>query len=177
MLQVPGIARGADSVISEAAGGFSSVDADGPLYTKEGVLRHFEAVLAALDLKQQIAELGCGMNSFFTKSRSLIEFTAMCVALWKLALEKSFPNEAEEFFTEFLETSPALGKGKKRARLLELVREYDDLFAPQKTGDFTAVSQHLANALANASADRKSLQLKLSLSIRRLYQMIFDHLI
>lgn len=174
---MPGTPRGANSAISEAAGGFSSVDAGGPLYTKEGVLKHFEEVLGSLELKQQIAELGCGMNSFFTKSRSLTEFTAMSIGLWKLALERSFPNEAEDFFTEFLTSSASLGKGKKRAQMLELVREYDVLFAPQKTDDFTAVAQHMADNLANATADRKALQLRLSLNIRKLYQTIFNHLI
>lgn len=174
---MPGTVSGANSSISEAAGGFSSVSAEGPLYTKEMVFTHFEAVLESLELKQQIVELGCGMSSFFTKGRSLTEFTAMCIALWKLALEQSFPAEADDFSAEFLEISPALGKGKKRDQLLVLVQEYNELFAPQKTGDFTPVSQHMAGKLANAKADRKALQLKLSLTIRKLYQTIFDHLI
>jgi hypothetical protein len=177
MLQVPGTVSVGNSAISEAAGGFSSVSAAGPLYTKEGVLKHFEAVLESLELKQQIAELGCGMNSFFTKSRSLMEFTAMCIGLWKLALEQSFPDEAEEFFAEFVKSSSTLGKGKKRGRMVELVNEYNELLAPKKSSDFTAISQHMADNLADASTDRKSLQLKLSLAIRKFYQTIFDHLL
>ena len=101
----------------------------------------------------------------------------MCVGLWKLALDQSFPEEAEEFFAEFTSSSPTLGKGKKRGRMIELIGEYNELFATKKSADFTAISQHLADSLANASADRKSLQLKLSLVIRKMYQSIFDHLI
>lgn len=177
MSHLSGTSGGGGSAISEAAGGFSSVASDGPLYTKEGVLAHFEGVLETLELKQQITDLGCGMNSFFTKGRSLMEFTAMCVGLWKLALDQSFPDEAEEFFNEFLTSSAALGKGKKRARMLELIAEYNELFLPKKAADFTGISQHMADSLANASVDRKSLQLKISLLIRKLYQTIFDHLI
>ena len=171
---------GARSSIGDAAGRFSSVkvaDGEEALYTKEGVLQHFEEVLESLELKQQIAELGSGMNSFFTKKRSLAEFTAMGIALWKLALEKSFPKEAEAFFNEYLETSKTLGKGKKHAQMLELVNKYNELFAPKKTEDFSAISQYIADNLGSASADRKTLQLKLSLTIRKIYQFIFDHLI
>lgn len=179
MLQVAGNIHGGASSISEAAGGFSAVSSggQGALYTKEGVLKHFEEVLGSLELKQQIAELGCGMNALFTRGRSLAEFTAMSVALWKLALEKSFPDEAEDFFAAFIESSPVLGAGKKRAKLVESITAYNELFAPKKTGDFTPISQHMADTLANASADRKALQLKLSLTIRKFYQHIFDHLI
>lgn len=177
MLHISGTVSGGGSAISEAAGGFSSVSVNEPLYTQEGVLAHFEELLASLELKQQIAELGCGMNSFFTKGRSLMEFNAMSIGLWKLALDKSFPAEAEDFFAEFLKSSETLGSGKKRTRMVELIGEYNELFAPKKSADFTAISQHMSDKLANASADRKTLQLKLSLVIRKLYQTIFDHLI
>lgn len=163
--------------ISEAAGGFSAVADGEALYTKEGVLHRFEGVLEALELKKQIADLGCGMNSLFTKGRSLMEFTAMSVGLWKLALEQSFPDEAEEFFAAFLESSKTLGSGKKREKMLACIAEYGELFAQKKAGDFTAISQYMADNLANASADRKALQLKLSLTIRKFYQYIFDRLV
>lgn len=175
------VQTGPGSSIGEAAGGFSSVKVDGgsqeALYTKEGVLRHFEEVFESLELKRQIADLGCGLNSFFTKKRSLLEFTAMSIALWRLALKRSFPDEIEEFFHEFLETSKILGKGKKRVKMIELVNTYNVLFAPKKTDDFSAISQYMADILGSASADRKTLQLKLSLTIRKMYQMIFDHLL
>lgn len=177
MLHMLGTLAGGGSSISEAAGRFSSVSTVGPLYTKEGVLHNFEELFKTFDLKQQIAELGGGMSSFFTKKRSLDEFTAMCVALWKLALENSLPNEAEEFFAEFMASSTILGNGKKRTKMIGLVHQYNVLFAPLKSGDFTVISQHMAHSLAKASADRKTLQLRISLTIRKLYQAIFDHLI
>lgn len=180
MLHVSGPVSGGGSSISEAAGGFSSVGSGTgkeALYTREGVLGHFEEVLNSLELKQHIDELGCGMNSFFTKKRSLAEFTAMCIGLWKLALEQSFPDEAENFFAEFLAASPTLGKGKKRNHLLALIDEYNTLLAAEGTKDFSRISQHMTDRLANASAGQKALQLKLSLTIRKFYQFIFDRLI
>lgn len=177
MLQVN---TGRNSSIGDAAGRYSSVTSGAgheALYTREGVIQHFEAVMDTLELKQQIAELDSGMNSFFTRKRSLAEFTAMCVGLWKLALERSFPNEAEDFFREFTERSKLLGKGKKRARMLELVNSYNELFAVKKTEDFSGISQYMADSLGSPNADRKTLQLRLSLTIRKIYQTIFDHLI
>lgn len=178
MQHIQSSGAGGTSFISEAAGRFSSISTSGEaLYTKEGVFKNFEEILKSLELKQHIAELGCGMNSFFGKGRSLAEFTAMCVALWKLALEKSLPNDAENFFAEFMATSRILGKGKKRTRMTELVNAYNKLFEARKTDNFSVISMHIADTLANADADRKTLQLRISLTIRKFYQLIFDHLI
>jgi len=147
------------------------------LYTKEEVIRHFEGLLPSLDLKQEIAALGYGLNSIFKKGRSLVEFNAVCIALWKLALDSSFPAESNEFFADFLNHSPLLGTGKKKDKLVARVKIYCDMLAIKKTDDFTPVSQCMADNLMNSADNNKALQLTLSLTMRKLYQVIFDHLI
>lgn len=147
------------------------------VYTSEQVINRFEENWGALDLKQEIAALGHGLNSLLRRSRSLREFTAMTVALWKLALELSFPDDATGFFRDFMEKSPILGKGSQRAKLTERVQIYIDLMTPKKASDFTPVADYLAEYFSGDTENRKALKLKISLAIRRIYQAGFDHLI
>lgn len=148
-----------------------------PLYTKDEVIAHFEGLFTSIDLKEEIAALGGGLNSLFKKGRSLTEFTAMTMVLWKLALDSSFPQESEEFFQDFIACSPILGKGKKREQLISCINMYRNLFSEKKTDDFTPVSHHIIETLCKDSSDKKALQLKVSLAMRKLYQIIFEHLI
>lgn len=147
------------------------------LYTEEEVLRHFSELLPALELRQEIAALGCGLDGFFKRRGSLREFTAMCVALWELALERSFPRECEVFFHNFLAASPIFGKGRGRERSVALVKAYAELFALKKDSDFSPVARYMVKKLKARPEDEKVLHLKISLTIRKLYQTIFNYLI
>lgn len=148
-----------------------------PLYTEDEVLRHFADLLPSLNLEQELAELGFGLDGIFKRKRSLNEYTSMCIALWALALERSFPEEAEAFFRDFLKSSPLLGKGKKRERKLADILAYSALFNLRKENDFSPVARYMAERLHPGTPDEKALLLKLSLSMRRLYKIIFDYLI
>ena len=101
----------------------------------------------------------------------------MCMALWKLALDSSFPAESDEFFDDFLEHSSLLATGENRNKLLVKVKAYCELFALKKADDFTLVSQYMVENLTKEADYRKALHLKLSLTIRKLYQLFFKHLI
>ncbi|MDR2050464.1 MAG: hypothetical protein LBQ63_01650 [Deltaproteobacteria bacterium] len=153
------------------------MQSDSPLYTEDEVLRHFTDLLPALDLEREIAELGFGLNGIFKRRRSLDEFTSMCIAMWGLALERSFPEEAEVFFRSFLENSPTLGKGKKREESLARIMAYSALFDLRKENDFSPVARYMAGKLNPGTGDEKALLLKLSLTMRKLYKIIFDYLI
>ncbi|MDR2503828.1 MAG: hypothetical protein LBD82_05540 [Deltaproteobacteria bacterium] len=147
------------------------------LYTEEDVFRHFAEVMASIDLRQEIVELGHGLNGFFKRRRTLKELNALCTALWKLALEQSFPHESEVFFAHYLERHPSLGKGKKRNKNILMIENYCGLAAAKKTGDFTPLAQYMVNTLKCGTKDEKVLLLKLSLTIRKFYQIIFNYLI
>jgi hypothetical protein len=146
-------------------------------YSPQEIVQRFEEVFASLNLKKEIAYLGNRLNSFFKRRRSMREFTVLAVVLWKLALESSFPTQKEEVFRLFISNSPILDKGSKRKLLLERIKFYDGLVAEKKHTDFTPAAVYMASYFSNDLSNRKTLQLKLSLAIRRLYQVIFDHLI
>jgi hypothetical protein len=146
-------------------------------YSPQEVVERYEAVLESINFLHELTELDCGLDSLFKRSRSLVEIKAMHVALWKLALERSFPEEADNFFSYFMEHSSTLGKGKKRIKMQQIINIYLDLFAPQKIADFTPIARYMAEKLTKNMENQKTVLLKLSLGMRRFYQTIFDHLI
>ncbi|MCL1889149.1 MAG: hypothetical protein FWF99_01420 [Desulfovibrionaceae bacterium] len=147
------------------------------LYAEEDIFRRFEEVLVSLNLRQEITELGCGLNGIFRRGRVLRELNAMCVALWRLALEQSFPEQAETLFRNYLEDHPDLGRGRKRKQQVGLIQVYCELSSEKKIGDFTPLAQYLTNKLNPGEDNKKILLFKLSLTIRKLYQTIFNYLI
>lgn len=54
---------------------------------------------------------------------------------------------------------------------------YDALVGEKKDGDFSLVAEKLANVFTLPDKDRKRLQLKLSLRVRALYELIFEKMI
>ena len=147
------------------------------VYGSQELISRFEENWAALDIRQEIAALGYGLDSLFNRGRSIQEFTALTAALWKLALEQSFPEDNVAFFADFMEKSSILGKGAKRRKLQQRVQIYLDLCGPKKATDFTPVAVYMGEFFCRNVEDGKTLQFKLSLTIRRIYNAIFEHLI
>lgn len=155
--------------------------ADGPLpipYTAEEVGRTFVTLLATFNVAYELHELGIGSLSIFKRSQAKKRFTALCIALWHVALEKSFPNDAAAFFTHFKETYPPLvGESRGARKMRELLDRYDALVSKKKDGDFTRVAEDFIDSFNLVPADRPKLQLKMSLRIRTVYDLIFKKLI
>lgn len=148
------------------------------VYTAEEVAQNFESLLACLDFKRDLMELGIGSLSLFKRRKALQQLTALSIGLWKLTLERSFPQDAEAFFQHFLENNPRVaGTAKKAQELRALVQTYMDLLAEKRDTDFSVAAQHMADALALSGADNRSFCLKISLRIRQLYNFIFAKLI
>lgn len=156
-------------------------DGRGPLpipYTAEEVGRLFSAQLENFDFTEELRELGIGPLNVFKRVQGKTQFTALSVALWKLALARSFPGDAEAFFALFLEQSPLFAKGgKKSARLREVVLTYVALLTEKGDADFSVAAEHFARSLKLSGPELPRRRLKLSLRIRALYSFIFDKLI
>ena len=147
-------------------------------YTAEEVAKHFDELLSGLDFKRDLRELGIHTLSVFKRRKALLEMTALAVSLWRLALKRSFPQDADAFFTHFMDSNPrCVGNGKKGEALCALIVSYGDLLAEKRESDFSAVARHMADSLGLSSSDDKSFYLKISLRIRQLYTYIFDRLI
>lgn len=147
-------------------------------YTAEEVGRTFSAQLENFDFSEELKDLGIGVLSLIKRSQGTQQFTALSIALWKLALARSFPEDAENFFSYFLENSPLLtGDGKKAKKLRAAVLEYVELLAEKGDMDFSAIADHLVRALKLSGPELPRQRLKTSLRVRALYSFIFDKLI
>lgn len=147
-------------------------------YTADEVSRTFANLLATFDFAAELRELGIGALSVFKRGQAKKRLTAVSIALWHIALERSFPHDANVFYAHFLATYPPLCADKKSARKLrDLVTEYDALVAEKKDADFTAVAENLADYFKLDGEERRKQQLKLSLRVRAIYDLIFDKLI
>jgi len=147
-------------------------------YSADEVIRQFLALYDCMDFRAELEDLGIGRFQFGRRKKALRELKALCIALWGLALQKSFPDDAFDFFTEFREKAPDLnGPGPEPGRLHTRVNIYIDLLNPKKDADFLPVATYLAEVLALDKGDLARLRLKLSLIIRNLYIMIFNKLV
>jgi hypothetical protein len=147
-------------------------------YNADEVIRQFLGLYNSLDFKEELEDIGITRWQFLRRRKALREFRAICIALWGLALQKSFPNDAGNFFSGFRERAPMLaGNWKETACLHERVNVYIELLAPKKDTDFSPVASQMAKGLALDIEDVPRLRVKLSLSIRNLYGLIFDKLV
>ncbi len=147
-------------------------------YSAEEVISHFCALYSSIDWPAKVAELDISPLRIRRRNNALRELRALSIALWGLALQKSFPGDASDFFARFLETAPFLaGKSRESVRLRERLAVYVDLLAAKKDADFLPVAEHLAEVLALSSEDIRRLRLKISLITRNLYTLIFDRLV
>lgn len=146
-------------------------------YSNAEIIQRFEAAMASLDLKAEAAELDSGLSAIFRRGRVVRDFQAVCVVMWRLSLEKSFPDQQEDVYNDFTAHSAFLGSGGARKKLLERIRLFWEVLEMQKTADFTPLAVYLAGSLSNDLDNRKVLQLKLSLALRRIYNFVFESLI
>lgn len=146
-------------------------------YTAEEVGRTFAGLLGSFDFGAELRELGLGQWSPFKRSQAKKLLTAIYIALWRIALERSFPQDADAFYAHFVGTyTPLLGDGRSAKKLRDLVSRYDPLVAEKKDTDFTGVADALVKSLGLPDDTRRQ-RLKLSLRIRAAYDCIFARLI
>lgn len=147
-------------------------------YTADEVIQQFLALYNCMDFKAELEEIGIGKFQFGRRRKALREFKALCIALWGLALQKSFPYDARDFFQEFQKKAPDLtARGQAAEQLRNRLNIYVDLLSPKKDADFLPVAEYLSEILALNAEDCRRLRLKLSLIIRQLYMLIFNKLV
>ncbi|WP_353118970.1 hypothetical protein [Nitratidesulfovibrio sp.] len=152
-----------------------------PAYTVDEVLGNFAALLDSFDFTPEIDAMGIGRMQFLRRKRALQDLRALFIALWRLALRRSFPNDHEVIFETFLERfqqAPARNADRREAAALtEKVRGYVGMLEHKGDADFSEAAHHLVSLLSLGDAEAKALRLRLALHIRSTYKLIFDKLI
>ena len=147
-------------------------------YSAAEVIQQFLALYNCMDFKPELEDIGIGKFQFARRKKALREFRALSIALWGLALQKSFPNDAEAFFQEFREHFPSmLSSAKENALMQSRIDIYVACLNDKKDTDFLPVASYLAEVLALDAEDMRRLRFKLSLITRNVYSMIFDKLV
>lgn len=147
-------------------------------FSADEVIANFQGLLDSLDFKAELFELGVGSLNVFKRKKTLRELRSLCVVLWRLALERSFPRNHQEYFDRFLETSPLFNSdGSNAATMRERLEKYLSMLAAKKDTDFLPVADHMAETISPKGDESARTRLKLVLIIRNLYNLIFDKLV
>jgi len=147
-------------------------------YTATEVSRTFADLLETFDYAAELYDLGVGRLNFLKRAKIKKHLTAISIALWHIALEKSFPKDSDAFFAHFIATYPPISEaGKKARKLRDMVVQYDTLASEKKDADFTQVADALVRVLNSHQDENRRQQLKISLRIRAAYDLIFEKLI
>lgn len=150
-------------------------------YQSEEVLGNFRALLADADMERELEILKIGRLNIFRRKKAALELTALYIALWKLVLNKSFPNDATLFYQEYIEETYLKPDGDTikpaTKAFLEIVSGYISLLEQAGDTDFTAVAKHLVERLVKEPGEHKETEMRFILIIRNTYKSIFDKLI
>ncbi|MCD7982844.1 MAG: hypothetical protein LUG19_01150 [Desulfovibrio sp.] len=140
-------------------------------------LENFAALLDDADFTAELELMGIGRMQFMRRRQMLVEWRGLYIALWRLALASSFPQDAERMFATFLRSYHAAHPDKLGSRIIERAQEYWGMLQPKGDADFSDVARHLGSFSVQDEKQARSLTLRLVLHIRRAYKIIFDRLI
>ena len=144
------------------------------------VLARFSSMLDTFDFNARISALGIGRMQFSRRRSARRELKAMYVGLWKLALNRSFPEKSGELFEKFLDPSAAGSRRKQAeaASFRELCLEYVKILEVEGDTNFINVAILLCQHLGRTGQqDLRASSLQLALDMRSMYHTIFEHLI
>lgn len=146
-----------------------------PPYTLEEVLENFSALLDSLDFSRELALLGVGRLHFKRRNYLTRELRALHIALWHLALQRSFPQEWKILFETFLQRFEDDPEETRPFSLI--VRSYVEMLKEKGDSDFMGVSAYFINLSKKKTKSSPGQSLRLALMIRDNYTMIFERLI
>lgn len=140
-------------------------------------LENFSALLEDADFTSELELMGIGRMQFLRRRQMLVEWRGLYMALWRLALASSFPQDAEDMFEAFLRDYHAAHPDKISTRIMERAKEYWGMLQPKGDADFSDLARHLGSFSSQDEKQARSMNLRLVLHIRKAYKIIFDRLI
>lgn len=140
-------------------------------------LDNFAVLLDDTDFTAHLHLMGVGRLHFTRRKQLLLEWRGLYVALWRLALGRSFPQDADAMLEAFRRSYRERHRDKQTPLMLERAEQYWDMMRVTKESDFTEVARHFCSFCQMTEKDTRSLQLKLVLIVRKAYTDIFRRLI
>jgi hypothetical protein len=139
-------------------------------------MNNFAVLLDDTDFAAELEIMGIGRLQFMLRRRMLMEWRGLYMALWRLALAHSFPDDANGIFAAFLQMMRTTHQDKQFAQSIERAGEYWAMLAPGNGADFSPAARHLASFFDQDDMQSRSMSLRLALHIRNVYTFIFDRL-
>lgn len=145
-------------------------------YAREA-LDNFLILLDDLDYNVYYEILGVGRFQFLRLRQIFVEMKSLHIALWRLAISHSFPDEDEKMFSAFLDAYARAHPDKADTEIAQRAPQYWGMIAPVGDSDFSYVARHLISFFPRREKDLKAITLKLALRLHTSYRFIFDRVI
>ncbi len=142
----------------------------------ENVILNANSMLSDIDLYQELDALHLSAFAWLKKRHMVEEFTTLYIALWRFALDRSFPENSEFLYSTFMAQEKIFSKSKK-VKCVQKIDFYYAKLIDKKESDFTAIASHLLENADIRENKKKAANLKLSLILRAKYQFLFDNLL
>lgn len=139
----------------------------------EALVATFEALSAEADFPAFLHLLGTGRLAFSARRALQPVFSALCVGLWRLAMQRAVPDNAEKAYERYLES--LWPKLKDADTYMVLVRDIARFLPESGADDFTPTARELFSR-AEKEPDQAKV-VGMALFLRRLYEYFFNHII
>lgn len=140
-------------------------------------LEKFTLFLEETDFALDLELLGIGRLQFMRRRQMLVELRGLYMGLWRLALDSSFPQDADDIFAAFLQRYQLTHPDKVSQQVLERAQGYWGMLQAKGLTDFSDIARHLWSFSEQEEKDKRAMTLRLVLHFRTVYKMIFDGLI
>lgn len=140
-------------------------------------LANFAVLIDDIDFSDTLELIGIGRFQFLRRKQMVIELKGLYIAIWRLALGRSFPQTADAMFDTFLRRYVRTHPDKRGEQIRERASQYWGMLQPSGDADFNDVARHLIAFVEPGDGDSRALILKLALHIRSAYRFIFERLI
>ena len=146
-------------------------------YSEAELFENFNALFATYDLNAELDVFKLGRFQFLRKKKAKHELQALFIALWKLALKQSFPEDSENYFLRYLQEKKLdVDNAGNATTMYRSIEVYNTLLTEHGTRNFSSVADFLTNQIVTDSDRKQHITLKLALTIRSTYNMIFEKL-
>lgn len=143
----------------------------------EEAINNFAVLIDDYDYNGIINLMGIGKLQFLLRKQMMVELRGLRMALWRLAITRPFPYDANQIFENFLNQYELSHTDKRSKESIIRAQEYWGMLQSAGDADFRGVARHLISFLHHDKAEDKALSLKLALFIRQDYIFIFEHIL
>ena len=141
------------------------------------VWKNFDIILSDMDFRYEMSLLNISSWRLWRRKYLSEELKALTIALWRLALERSFPEDWQRILSAFMDVQRAkLGNEPARQTFTNRVETYLSIVERCRQTDFIELAGYLVDLAGTNAKQTGSIRLKLALHLRVVYNHLFEKL-